>query len=208
MNRMGVPATIRASFAFYNTLEEVDALTGALRTIIERERAKQKKVVAVPTRSGALSFPEKAGVSPQAVADAIVDDFDMLAEWDERYQYLISMGDKLPAMPADLKIEANRVYGCQSTVHLFPRKHPGATDRLDFLADSDADLVRGLIAVLQRLFSGQRAGEILAFDIETFFSRLGLDQNLTMGRRNGLASMIQKIRAYATSLAAELAPAK
>jgi len=95
------------------------------------------------------------------------------------------------------------VYGCQSTVHLFPRMRPGSTDRLDFLADSDADLVRGLIAVLQRLFSGQRASAILEFDIESLFHKLGLDQNLTMGRRNGLSSMIQKIRAYATNLAAE-----
>jgi cysteine desulfurase/selenocysteine lyase len=208
MTRMGVPATIRASFALYNTLDEVEALAGALRTIIDRERGKQKKTAPAPARGAALAIPEPAGVSPQAVADAIADDFEMMGEWDERYQYLISMGDKLPLMPTDLKIEANRVYGCQSTVHLFPRKHPGAADRLDFLADSDADLVRGLIAVLQRLFSGQRANEILAFDIEGFFNRLGLDQNLTMGRRNGLASMIQKIRAYATNLAAEPATAK
>jgi len=203
MARMGVPATIRASFAFYNTIEEVDALVSGLRTIIDRERAKQKKAAPAPARGSALAFPEPAGDSPDAVANAIADDFEMLGEWDERYQYLISLGDKLPVMPVELKIEANRVYGCQSIVHLFPRVHPGSTDQLDFLAYSDAGLVRGLIAILQRIFSGQRANEILSFDIESFFKRLGLDQNLSMPRRNGLASMIQKIRAYATNLAAE-----
>jgi cysteine desulfurase/selenocysteine lyase len=85
-------------------------------------------------------------------------------------------------------------------VHLTARQKPGTKDVLEFLADSDADLVRGLIAVLQRVFSGHSAKQILAFDVEAFFKRLGLDQHLTLGRRNGLASMVQRIRALAGQL--------
>jgi len=103
-------------------------------------------------------------------------------------------------MAPELKIEPNLVRGCQSTVHLFARRRPGTDDAVDFIADSDADIVRGLIGILEKLFAGQSSREILAFDVESFFKRLGLDQHLSMGRRNGLASMIQRVRAYAQAL--------
>jgi cysteine desulfurase/selenocysteine lyase len=74
---------------------------------------------------------------------------------------------------------------------------------VEFLADSDADLVRGLIAVLERVFSGQRAKAILAFDVEGFFARLGLDQHLTLGRRNGLAAMVRRVRDFAARVAGQ-----
>src|SRR5205823_866964 len=109
------------------------------------------------------------------------DVFEVFDDWSDRYQYIIALGDKLPFMPPELKTDANRVRGCMSTVHLFARKRPGSDDALDFLADSDADIVRGLIAILEKVFAGQSAREILAFDIEDFFKRLGLDQNLSMG---------------------------
>jgi cysteine desulfurase/selenocysteine lyase len=99
-----------------------------------------------------------------------------------------------------MKTETTRVRGCMSTVHLFGRKRPQSPDSLDFLADSDAAIVRGLIALLERIYAGQRAKDILAFDAEAFLKRLGLDQHLSMGRRNGLAGMIQRIRALATEL--------
>jgi cysteine desulfurase/selenocysteine lyase len=100
-------------------------------------------------------------------------------------------------MPAEVKTESTRVHGCQSTVHLFgiPRG-----DRIDFVADSDAALVRGLIGILERIFAGQRAREVLAFDIEKFLRRIGLEDHLSMGRRNGLEGMINRIRELATSI--------
>ena len=104
-------------------------------------------------------------------------------------------------MPPELKSEPNRVRGCQSTVYLFARKRPGTDDAVDFVADSDADIVRGLIGILEKVFAGQSASEILTFDVEAFFKRLGLEQHLSMGRRNGLASLIGRIRAYAQALA-------
>ena len=86
---------------------------------------------------------------------------------------------------------------------MWARRKPGTTDVLEFLADSDADIVRGELAILQRLFSGQRAHEVLAFDVQGFFERVGLDKNLSMGRRTGLAEMVQRVRDFATRLATQ-----
>jgi cysteine desulfurase/selenocysteine lyase len=106
-------------------------------------------------------------------------------------------------MPSGLKSERTRVHGCMSVVHLYGRRKPGGADeRLEFLADSDAHIVRGLIGLLQRLFSGQRAREILAFDIQGFFGRIGLEQFVTVQRRNGLAGMVQRIRSLANEMLA------
>jgi cysteine desulfurase/selenocysteine lyase len=210
MERMKVPATVRASVALYNTIEEIDAFAEALRKIVEEASAKNKVTAAASSKSAGipLRFPEPSAVSPRAAADELIELFELLPDWNDRYAQVISMGEKLPFMPPELKTEANRVRGCQSTVHLFARRHPDSDDRIDFIADSDADIVRGLIAILEHLFAGQSAREILAFDVESFFKRLGLDQHLSMGRRNGLASMIQRIRAYATALAGPTATAK
>ena len=202
MDRMRVPATVRASIAFYNTEQEIDALAAGVRQIITEQSSRSPRPTAPkPGAAPRLQFPEPAAASPQAAADELIDLFEFLDDWNERYQQVIEMGSKLPPLPPELKIEANRVHGCQSTVHLFAMRRPGTEDGVDFLADSDADIVRGLIAILERVFAGQGAREILAFDVESFLNRLGLDRSLTMGRRNGLASMIQRIRSYAQAVA-------
>jgi cysteine desulfurase/selenocysteine lyase len=205
MDRMRVPATIRASIAMYNTIEEIDALADALRKIIEAESAKRARSTAQKPAAGSkltVRFPDPVAPSPQAAADELIELFDLLGDWTDRYQQVIAMGEDLPAMPADLKVDLYRVRGCQSTVHLFARRRPGTDDGVDFLADSDADIVRGLIGILHRVYAGQSAREILSFDVESFLKRLGLEQHLSMGRRNGLASMIQRIRSYAQALVA------
>jgi cysteine desulfurase/selenocysteine lyase len=197
MNRFGIPGTVRASFAMYDSIEEIDAFIAAV-TKIAGESARARPVA---TRSAAEpTYPKAYASSPQAAADKIAVAFEFLDNWPERYQQIIDFGKKLPPMPLELKTEANRVYGCQSTVHIAARKKPGAADILEFLADSDADIVRGLIAVLQRIYNGQKAQDVLAFDVEGFFTRIGLDKNLTLGRRNGLSSMVQRIRNLATLL--------
>jgi cysteine desulfurase/selenocysteine lyase len=201
MERMRVPATARASIAFYNTRQEIDALVHGIREIMAEHAARRPRPARIEQGASLrVEYPEAAAVSPQAAADELIDLFDFLGDWNERYQQVIEMGGQLLPMPANLKIEANRVHGCQSTVHLFARKRPASEDRVDFIADSDADIVRGLIAILEKLFAGQSAREILAFDVEAFLKRLGLDQALTMGRRNGLASMIQRIRSFAQAI--------
>jgi cysteine desulfurase/selenocysteine lyase len=140
--------------------------------------------------------------APAAAAEGLAEDFELFDSWDERYHYIQELGEKLPPMPEELKTEATRVHGCQSVVHLFARRRPGTADVIEFLADSNTDLVRGLIGVLQRLYSGQRAGDVLAFDVEGFFRRIGLDQHLMLTRRNGLAAMVKRVRDFAAGLAA------
>jgi cysteine desulfurase/selenocysteine lyase len=206
MDRFNIPGTVRASLAMYNTREDVDALVAALHKA--REGALRKRPAgaspAAPAGSlESLKFPDPSAPSPRAAADELAETFEFLGERDARNEYLLDLAAKLPPMPAFLKTEATRVHGCMSTVHLFGRKRQGTDDALDFLADSDAEIVKGLIAMLQRLYAGQRAADILAFDVEAFFRRIGLDQFITSQRRNGLAGMVQRIRALATALATD-----
>ena len=197
MDRLKIPATARVSLALYNSKAEIDALAAALTRIISLEAGKAAR----PPAPANAHYPPPAAASPDAAAEQLIEAFDLLGDWNERYQYLVELGGKLPPMPAAMKTEANRVHGCMSVVHFAARKRPGTADTIDFLADSDAVIVRGLIAVLQRIFSGQSAAAILTFDIQSLLKQLGLDQNLIMGRRIGLAAMIQRIRADATTLA-------
>jgi cysteine desulfurase/selenocysteine lyase len=196
MDRLEIPGTARASFALYNTTEEVDAFATALERIVAEARPRP---VAVPAPAEP-AYPPAAADSPQEAAEELVEVFDLFDDWSDRYRYLIEMGEKLPPLPEPFKVPANRVHGCQSTVFLHARTRPGTADVVEFLADSDADIVRGLLAVLQRVYSGQKAGDILAFDVHGFFARLGLDQHLTMGRRNGLGEMVKRIRGFAAQL--------
>jgi cysteine desulfurase/selenocysteine lyase len=201
MERFGVPGTARASFAMYNTIEEVDRFITALRQVVAAAAARARFVLPVASPPEVV-YPSAAAASPEEAAEELAETFEFFDDWAERYQYILELGNKLPPMLASMKTEPNPVYGCQSTVFISARKRPGTDDVLEFLADSDADLVRGLLAVLQRVFSGQRAAEVLEFDVEGFFHRLGLDQHLTLGRRNGLAAMVQRLRGFAGTLAA------
>jgi cysteine desulfurase/selenocysteine lyase len=208
LERLGVGATTRASLAMYNTTEDIDALADALNEIVKeaaahpRPAAEQKSV---PLDQ--VEWPPAAADSPAAAADELVEEFEFLGDWEQRDAYVLEMGDKLLPMPAGSKEECNRVHGCMSTVHLVGRKKPDTDDVFEFLADSDAPLVRGLVAILQRVYSGQSAEKILAFDAHDLLRRLGLDQHLSMGRRNGLDGMIRRIRALAAQLVAESAGA-
>jgi cysteine desulfurase/selenocysteine lyase len=197
MERLGLPATARASFAAYNTMREVDVFADALAKIVGATRPRL-----VPVSRPEPAYPAAAAASPQAAAAELTDVFDFLEDWTEKYQHLIEIGSHLPPMPDELKTDATRVPRCQSTVFLHARKKPGTKDVVEFLADSDADIVRGLLAVLQRLYSGQHAGAVEAFDAEAFLQQLGLDRNLTMGRRTGLDEMIRRVRAFAADVAA------
>lgn len=201
MDRFGIPGTVRASFALYNTLEEVDRFAVALRQIVAEAGAKRKPQVAMPASVNGPVYPKAAAPSAKEAADELAETFEFLGDWSDRYQYLIELGEKIPPLPDEFRTEPNRVRGCMSTVFMTARQRPGSLEVIEFLADSDADLVRGLIALLEKVFSGQKAKEIVAFDVQGFFHRLGLDQHLSMGRRNGLAAMVQRIRAHAAEMA-------
>jgi cysteine desulfurase/selenocysteine lyase len=199
MDRFGVPGTVRVSFAMYNTLEEVDAFARALKSVVAEASSRGKPEVVTPNLEPL--YPPASAPSPERAAEELIELFEFLEDWPDRYRQIIEMGEKLLPMPAAMKTEDNRVHGCQSTVYISARKKPGSKNILEFLADSDADIVRGLVALLQKVYSGQPADQVLAFDVHAFMQRLGLDRNLSMGRRNGLGEMVQRIRKFAAEVA-------
>jgi cysteine desulfurase/selenocysteine lyase len=199
MARLGVAGTVRASFAVYNDEGDVERLAAAVRSIVEGAKADRRQPDADSDEDA--DYPGPSGASAESAAAGLLDEFAGLGDWAERYEFLIELGRKAPALPGSLRTEANRVRGCQSTVFLAARVRPGTRDVVEFLADSDSELVRGLLAVLQELFSGRPAAEILAFDLPEFLDRAGLASNLTTGRRNGLAEMIKRLRGFAADVA-------
>ena len=129
----------------------------------------------------------------------IVADFEFLDDWEDRYRYVIELGRGLEPLPEEAHNEHNKVHGCVSQVWLETRiENPDSDDPvLHFKGDSDAHIVSGLIAIMLKLFSGKRASEILAIDAMAALRKLGLDENLTPQRSNGLASMIQRLKSDA-----------
>jgi cysteine desulfuration protein SufE len=144
-----------------------------------------------------------------ATLQDIRDDFALLDEWEDRYRYVIELGRTLAPLPDSLRTDANKVRGCASQVWLATRVEDadGPAPRLKFVADSDAHIVRGLIAILFALYDGRRADEILATDADRLFNELGLKEHLTPQRSNGLASMVARIRTDAAAAMAHGAPA-
>jgi cysteine desulfuration protein SufE len=126
----------------------------------------------------------------------ILADFRLLDDWEDRYRYVIELGRALPPLPEAKRTEANKVRGCASQVWLvtaFDAGGAGAAPRLSFKGDSDAHIVRGLIAILFAIYSGRRADEIVRIDAQGVFRRLGLAEHLTPQRSNGFASMVERI---------------
>lgn len=129
--------------------------------------------------------------------DELLEEFEALPDWDERCDLLIDLGFDLPDFPPEAKTEENRVRGCQSNVWMTADVEAGDPPVIELRADSDAMIVRGLIAVLLTLYSGRPVEEILATDVREVFSRIGLDRHLSATRRNGLYGMIRRIRGMA-----------
>lgn len=130
--------------------------------------------------------------------DALISDFELLDDWEDRYRYVIELGRALPPFPDAERTEANKVQGCASQVWLVSHHRPGPNGgTLEFEGDSDAHIVRGLVAVLLKLMSGRAPKDILATDALGVFRRIGLEGHLTPQRSNGLASMVARIRADA-----------
>jgi cysteine desulfuration protein SufE len=134
--------------------------------------------------------------------DELVENFAALGPWEERYRYLIDLGRRLPALPDTERTDSNKVRGCMSQVWLAAELEPGPPARLALRGDSDAHIVKGLIALLFRLYEGRTPAEILALDVKAVFERLGLENHITMNRRNGFYAMVERIRALAEQAAA------
>ena len=130
----------------------------------------------------------------------LIEEFEFLGEWMQRYEYIIELGRKLPGLPEDMKLDSHLVPGCQSRVWFHARRDG---DRLYFDADSDAVIVQGLVALLLRVYSGRTPEEIINTPPD-FFEVLELGSHLSGSRANGLHAMVQRIRGYAEAF--ETAP--
>lgn len=128
----------------------------------------------------------------------IEETFSLLDDWEERYRFVIDLGRKLLPFPETERTEANRVRGCTSKVWFISRV-TGEPPVIEFQGDSDAHIVKGLIAILFSLYSGKTAAEILKVDAKTALAKLGLEAHLSPMRTNGLYSMVERIRAIAAA---------
>jgi cysteine desulfurase/selenocysteine lyase len=196
MERMKIAGTARASLAMYNTKEDVDALVEGLRKIAAEARQAERAEQATE-----VEWPMAAADSPRGAADELAEEFDLFEDKADKNQYVLDLADRLPHTFDLLKKVTTRVPGCMSEVYLIGRASPRDGERFEFVADANAEIVRGLIAILQKVYSGQRVPDVLAFDIEGFFRRIGLDQFISSQRRNGLAGMIRRIRSQAEHVA-------
>ncbi len=129
--------------------------------------------------------------------EELAENFELLDDWEDKYRYIIDLGEKLPPLPAEFHTDEWKVQGCQSQVWLVPEKQG---DKLFFKGDSDAIIVKGIIAIVLMIFSGHTAQEIKAVNIEEIFNRLNLREHLSPSRRSGLAAMTEKILHYANVL--------
>ncbi len=126
--------------------------------------------------------------------DEIAENLAVLDDWEERYAYVIQIGKALPPLPEELRTEANRVQGCASQVWLATERGEGANPVLTFRGDSDALIVRGLVALAVAINSGKKASDVAATDTVAIFDQLGLKAHLSSQRSNGLRSMVARIK--------------
>jgi len=132
---------------------------------------------------------------PSNIQD-MIDDFAFLDDWEDRYMHVIDLGKGLTPLPVEAKIDQNKVKGCASQVWLLSAQNDGIWT---FLGDSDAHIVKGLVAIVLEIFSGRSAAEIAALDANNILSKLGLSEHLSAQRANGLAAMIGRIKAEAAA---------
>jgi cysteine desulfurase/selenocysteine lyase len=197
MDRMGISATARLSLAMYNSRADIDAAVEALKKAVSGAKPRAAKV------DGQIEYPKASAPSPKAAADELIEVFEFLGDdSNAKNQFLMDdLGAKLPNLFDLLKKVTPRLDGCMSEVYFVGRRSPNIPQVLEFVADANAAIVRGEIVMLERLFAGQKANEILAFDVEGFFKKIGLESFLTSQRRTGMASMVKRIRQLAQDVA-------
>ena len=129
--------------------------------------------------------------------DELIENFEFLEGWEDKYRYIIDLGEKMPSLPENLKTDEWKVRGCQSQVWLVPSKEG---EKISFRGDSDAMIVKGLIAIVLMIYNNKSPSEIKAVAVDEIFAKLGLEEHLSPSRRNGLISMTEKIKQYAEIL--------
>jgi cysteine desulfuration protein SufE len=133
----------------------------------------------------------------------IIETFDLLGDWDQRYQYLIEIGERLPPMDPGDKVDGNRVMECMSTVHVVAKPTTRAEDCrvIQFDGDCDTAIIKGVVALLVGLFSGKSAAEIEALDVDALFEGLQLEEHLSPNRHVGVYAIVNKMKAQAAGVA-------
>ena len=149
---------------------------------------------------------ERSTCALNVAIEEIVAEFEGVTDWEDRYQVLLEMGEDMPELAEDLKTDANQVDGCLSRAWLVAQREPGEPSVFRFLADSDSEIVRGLLAILLQILSGRTAREILACDVHCVFARLQFDRHLSANRRNGLSAAVRRIQALARDHAPGVEP--
>ena len=135
------------------------------------------------------------------IQEEIIDEFSMFDDWMERYEYIIDLGKSLPIIDAQFKLDENLINGCQSKVWLYSELE---NDTIKYTADSDAILTKGIVALLLRVYSGQKPADILTAETR-FIDEIGLKEHLSPTRANGLVSMVKQIKMYAIAQQTKLA---
>ncbi len=187
MQHLGLSGTVRASMALYNTVAEVDAFADALESVVQRLR---------PARSRPAAADRGASPGIEARKLELLEEFGLFDDADSRCEYLMELGEGLPPFPDVYRNEAHRVHGCLSTVWLRTESRDGC---LYCEADSDALITKGMIAVLVRLVQGQEISIVAGADLESIMSEIGMQSMVTARRKNGLLSMIKRIRREASA---------
>lgn len=132
----------------------------------------------------------------------IIDDFDLLDDWDSRYQYLVEIGERMPIMADGDKTPANWVRECMSTVHVAAHPAQGDPPRLTYSGDCDTAIIKGVVAILVQLLSGKTPAEIEETDVESLFEGLRLQEHLSPNRHVGVYAIVEKMKGHARGFAA------
>ncbi len=135
---------------------------------------------------------------PVQTLNALIENFALFDDWEERYRYLIDLGREIPKMDEALKTDENFVRGCTSRVWI--DAYVDETGHFHFVADSDAHIVRGLIALLYATYEGRAVEELSTIDIEAAFKEIGLDQHLSPNRRSGFFAMVERIKGFGSAI--------
>ncbi len=201
MGQLEVAGTCRVSLAMYNTFAEVDLLVSSLQALVAARSQRSRAASSTERAEQPLQFAAATADSVASAADKLSEEFLEFDDRESKTELLMELGQQLPDHFDVLKSLTSPVPGCMSEVYLVGRPQADQAEKVEFAADSNAEIVRGLIAVLQQLYSGQPASQIVEFDIESFFRRIGLDQFVSTQRRSGLDGMIRRIRSLAETVA-------
>ncbi|MRI31884.1 SufS family cysteine desulfurase [Endozoicomonas sp. OPT23] len=192
MEHLGLPGTVRASFSIYNTEEDVERFVNALKKVINHETVASNELEVLPAIFDEMPGEEGSELSKQVIEERLLK----IRNWQDKYRQIMLMGKVLPALPDRLKNDDNRLHGCESNVWLH-HFYDEETLSLHFAADSDARVIRGLIAIVLSAVNGLKANDISESIVNQWLNRLGLMEHLSPSRGNGLRAIISEVDSIA-----------